>query len=490
MKYTNKAEVMWDVERNENNIYEMVIAKLVKNIIPKKDASILGDVNVSETFKMLTEAETYEEFCEKYSEGANTNPYATFIISLVENINDINIFRFESLDEDRCLMEAHGSPHLVHHEVIPALDDELVSFELTKNLENKIADTIKDDLERTANKEKELEDLKNDLDDIKTDEGDEKEESDEEEEEAKLGEPELDEDEEPVEIPQDVQQDLTESYGAANQDVITYMIKKKAKLSKADIEHICITHLKMKDRPLITRLSILINAAFDGIVNNISDSFNGRPRDERYSTPAEAVEICDLALSRKLGQYTKPIYDFIYDEFEGSVQIYAVAFISTLLLWYTGLHILITFGFSIYIAFRDIKALIEGIRRCKQVIIESVRRIDEEIEELEATKANPAKLAALKETRAKLAKNSGIRDLELYTFTEAYAIEEDMNEKYSIDMALITESMINSLAEGNQLGEVEADVVEAAITMTASTIVLIEMMGLKTHKEMYNLLND
>lgn len=490
MEYRNKAQVMWDVERNENTIFEMVVAKIIKNVIPKKDASVLGDVNVSETFKTLTEVNSYEEFCEKYSEGANTNPYATFIIALVENINDINIFRFESLEEGDCLLEANGSPHLVHHEVIPALDDELVSFELTKNLENQIANVIKDDLEKAACKEKELEELKNDLDDVKSDDDDDKEGNEEEEENPESEEPAIEDDgEEPLEVPEDVKQDLTESYGG-NADIITYMVKRKAKLSKQDIEHLIITHLKMKDRAVVTRLSILINAACDGLVNNIADEFNGRPREDRYSTPAEAVEICDLALSRKMGQYTKPIFDFIYDEFQGSLAIYAVAFVSTLLLWYTGLNILIIFGFSIYIAIRDIKALILGLRRCKEVVIESVKRIDEEIDELEASKANPAKLAALKETRVKLAKNSGIRDLDVYTFSEAIEFEEAYNERYTIDMGLITESMVNSLAENNELGDIEADVIEAAITMTASTMILIEMMGLKTHKEMYNLLND
>ena len=37
MKYTEKFNVMWDVERNTDTIFEMVISKIIKNIIPAED---------------------------------------------------------------------------------------------------------------------------------------------------------------------------------------------------------------------------------------------------------------------------------------------------------------------------------------------------------------------------------------------------------------------------------------------------------------------
>ena len=490
MKYTEKFNVMWDVERNTDTIFEMVISKIIKNIIPAEDKEYIGDNNIAETFKTLTEVETYEDFCEKF-EGKN-NAYATFIIALVENINDINIFKFDSLSEDQCVLEANNDPHLIHHEVIPSLDDELTSFELTKNLKHQIAGVIKDDLEKQAQEADSLEKIKDDLDDIdvkKEEDDKEKAEEEENEEPGKLEYPEEDENDDPIELPEDVKQDMTEAYGGPNTDVITFMMKKKAKLSKQDIEHIVITHLKLKDKAVATKLSLLINAAFDGIVNNVQDTFNGRSRGDRYSTPEEAVEICDLALAGKLGQYTKPIFDFIYDEMEGTIILNAVVLVSVMIFGFSALTILIIHGFAFGIAIRDIVALFNGLKRSKQVIIESVKRIDEEIDELEATKSNSAKLAALKETRAKLAKNSGIRDLEIYSFQESIEFNKP-EEVYEIDMAFITENMVTSISTYNGLQEIDSRVLEAAVSATASSIILIEMLGLKTHKEMQAILAE
>ena len=483
MKYTNKNEVMWDVERNENTIFEMVVSKIVGSIIPKEDKGVIGDVSLAETFKALAEVDSYDEFISKYQESANG--YATFIIALVENINDINIFKFESLEDGECVLEANNTPHLIHHEVIPSLDDELVAFELTKNLQSKIADVIKDDLQKTAEKEDALEKIKDDLDDIdgeNEDDEDNKEENDYEEDKDISSETDDTEDEK-NNMPEEVKQDLAEAYGAPNADMVKFMLQKQDRFAKKDIDHIIDTYFNIKDKAVSTKLSLLLDTAFSSIKKNINDTLD-RNKDGRYNTPEEAIEIVDLALSGKLGIIVKPLYDYMYDELTGMVLVYAVAFVSTLLLGWIGACI--GMYFAIYVVYKNLFKFIGGIYRCRGIVKDAIRSIDKEIDELEGSKANAVRVADLKKVRAELAKNTHLKEYEIYSLSESIAFDEP-EVSYSIDMRRITENMVGNLVERNSL-DADPRVLEAAIVSTASTIVLIEMLGLKTHEEMLDLL--
>ena len=118
MEFNNKFEVLWEVERNIDMIFESVIGKFVKNIIPDADKQFVGDLNASSTVKTLLEVENFEEFVNKY--GNKNNSYAEFIIQLTENIHDLNMFKYESMDEAECVLEANKNPDLVHQDLVPA----------------------------------------------------------------------------------------------------------------------------------------------------------------------------------------------------------------------------------------------------------------------------------------------------------------------------------------------------------------------------------
>ena len=105
MEFNNKFDVLWEVERNIDMIFESVIGKFVKNIIPAADKNFVGDLNASSTVKTLLEVENFEEFVNKY--GNKNNSYAEFIIQLTENIHDLNMIKYESMGDEECVLEAN-----------------------------------------------------------------------------------------------------------------------------------------------------------------------------------------------------------------------------------------------------------------------------------------------------------------------------------------------------------------------------------------------
>lgn len=484
MEFNNKFEVLWEVERNIDMIFESVIGKFVKNIIPDADKNFVGDLNASSTVKTLLEVENFEEFVNKY--GNKNNSYAEFIIQLTENIHDLNMFKYESMDEAECVLEANKNPDLVHQDLVPALDDELMQFELTKNMKDEIAGVIKDDLERAAEEAANDEKIKNDLDDIEADSDEEKKdkvESEVNEDDEKLSDEDMpDPDEETEEAIKECF-DIVEAYGEVNKDLVKFILSKQDGLKPEDLDKICKTYIKLKDEAKTTKFKLMLGAMINSIKTDVSDAINRKSKDDRYLEQDEIIEIVELTMSRKLGGYAKPVFDYIYDDFEATLITVAVTVVCTLILGTLG--VLISYGVAIVLSYKMLITLVRGLGRVRGILKDSIRSIDKNIEELEASKGNPKRLEELKEIRAQLAKNSGLKEFEIYSISEAHEImDAAAKPKYKIKVADVTQKIVEQLSLTNNVKDADATEISRSISVVMSSILMVEMMDFKTQEEM------
>ena len=137
----------------------------------------------------------------------------------------------------------------------------------------------------------------------------------------------------------------------------------------------------------------------------------------------------------------------------------------------------------------NMNTLIKGLGRVRGILKDSIRSIDKNIEELEASKGNPKRLEELKEIRAQLAKNSGLKEFEIYSISEAHEImDEAAKPKYKIKVADVTSKIVEQLAVTNNVKDADATEISRSISVVMSSILMVEMMEFKTQEEMKSIL--
>ena len=156
-----KAEVLYAQERNIQNIFEAVTVSFFKRVIPDVEMNDKAILSIMENAIGTT---NFEEFKTKY-EG---KPLGKFLVEITENLQDVNLFRFEAMAEDIAIAESEN-PYMLEKTLHDGIDSEFESLVLTDNIKNELAGIIKDDIIKTEENAKKDAELAGDLDDIDPD---------------------------------------------------------------------------------------------------------------------------------------------------------------------------------------------------------------------------------------------------------------------------------------------------------------------------------
>lgn len=474
MDYLNKFDVLWDVERNENKIFEMVVSKFIKNVLSPEDANAFGDINVSETFKQIIGTTNYEEFFNKYEN--TTNPYAKLIIELVENLHTLNIYKFESMEEHLCLIEANSNnKDLIHGELLANVDDELASFELTKSLKDKVAGIIKDDLERTAQEAENDAKLKDDLDDISTDEGKDK---DKEENDGDAYENDLatDDDTGNDENP-DADEDTKKFLSEAAKFDIDTMTKDYEDASLEDV----LKDMKVYD---LDAGRTGLGKAWDDFKTNIKTVL-------KSSVDQTEVEIADIkdekmkkdyvvgVLVDRTSPYMSELLAIICKAAISGVAAVGIIFAANLLIA----------GIWLVIYFMLVKDINKNQLRAAASVSITINAI-KTLKEMKAKAKNDDDVKKYDIMIDDLMKRQGIKQKDIMQYEKQMQLVKDMNdgylkvkENYSIDMTAITSNIITEIRESGNIEEMDAHIVASSATLAATIFLVAEMFGLKTKEE-------
>lgn len=156
-----KAEVLYAQERNIQNIFEAVTVSFFKRVIPDVKMNDKAILSIMENAIGTT---NFEEFKTKY-EG---KPLGKFLVEITENLQDVNLFRFEVMAEDIAIAESEN-PYMLEKTLHDGIDSEFEALVLTDNIKNELAGIIKDDIIKTEENAKKDAELAGDLDDIDPD---------------------------------------------------------------------------------------------------------------------------------------------------------------------------------------------------------------------------------------------------------------------------------------------------------------------------------
>ena len=156
-----KSEILYAQERNIQNIFEAVTIKFFKKIVPDVE---MGDSQMLSIMENAFGTKDFEEFKEKFE----NQPLGKFIVDITEQLQDVNLFRFEAMEEHIAIEESEN-PYMIQKELYDGLDSEFEELVLTDNIKNKVADIIKCDIETSEENAKKEAELVDDLDNIDPD---------------------------------------------------------------------------------------------------------------------------------------------------------------------------------------------------------------------------------------------------------------------------------------------------------------------------------
>lgn len=481
MEYKNKFDVLWDVERNETNIFEMVVSKFIKNVMSTSDSQKFGDFNVSETFKNIIGITNYEEFYSKYE---NTeNPYAKLIIELVENLHTLNIYKFESMEEHLCVIEANNNKDLIHGELLSNVDDELASFELTKSLKDKVARIIKDDLERAAQEAENDAKIKDDLDDIGTGEEEDKEKDKENDGDAYENNLATDDDTGEDENP-DADED-TKKFLAEAAEFRSDMSKKD--FEDASLEDV-FKDMKVYDvdanknglgkawSDFKTNVKVAIKSCFD----------NSKIEAEDIKDPEVQKNYMIAVMVDRTSPYVTEIMRLFLRAFVSGFAIASVILVAS---WFAAgvwalLYILISkkIGESQLRAAASMSITINAINTLKEM--KAKAKSDDDYKKYDLMIDD-------------LMKRQGITERNIKDYEKQMAVLKDfetgsvkVKESITIDMNKIATNIITEIRESNNIEEMDAHVVASSTTLAATIFIVAEMFGLKTKEEIQEIINN
>ena len=156
-----KAEVLYAQERNIQNIFEAVMVSFFKKTVPDVSMSDKAMLNIMEN---AMGTKSFETFKSNY-EG---KPLGKFLIDITEQLQDINLFKFEAMEEHIAIAESEN-PYMMEKKLYDGIDSEFEQIILTDNIKNELADIIKNDITTTEENIKKEAELVDDLDNIDPD---------------------------------------------------------------------------------------------------------------------------------------------------------------------------------------------------------------------------------------------------------------------------------------------------------------------------------
>jgi len=156
-----KAEVLYAQERNIQNIFEAVMVSFFKKTVPDVSMSDKAMLNIMEN---AMGTKSFETFKSNY-EG---KPLGKFLIDITEQLQDINLFKFEAMEEHIAITESEN-PYMMEKKLYDGIDSEFEQIILTDNIKNELADIIKNDITTTEENIKKEAELVDDLDNIDPD---------------------------------------------------------------------------------------------------------------------------------------------------------------------------------------------------------------------------------------------------------------------------------------------------------------------------------
>ena len=136
-----KAEVLYAQERNIQNIFEAVMVSFFKKTVPDVSMSDKAMLNIMEN---AMGTKSFETFKTNY-EG---KPLGKFLIDITEQLQDINLFKFEAMEEHIAIAESEN-PYMMEKKLYDGIDSEFEQIILTDNIKNELADIIKNDITTT-----------------------------------------------------------------------------------------------------------------------------------------------------------------------------------------------------------------------------------------------------------------------------------------------------------------------------------------------------
>ena len=156
-----KAEVLYAQERNIQNIFEAVMVSFFKKTVPDVSMSDKAMLNIMEN---AIGTKSFETFKTNY-EG---KPLGKFLVDITEQLQDINLFKFEAMEEHIAIAESEN-PYMMEKKLYDGIDSEFEQIILTDNIKNELADIIKNDITTTEENIKKEAELVDDLDNIDPD---------------------------------------------------------------------------------------------------------------------------------------------------------------------------------------------------------------------------------------------------------------------------------------------------------------------------------
>lgn len=156
-----KAEVLYAQERNIQNIFEAVMVSFFKKTVPDVSMSDKAMLNIMEN---AVGTKSFETFKTNY-EG---KPLGKFLVDITEQLQDINLFKFEAMEEHIAIAESEN-PYMMEKKLYDGIDSEFEQIILTDNIKNELADIIKNDITTTEENIKKEAELVDDLDNIDPD---------------------------------------------------------------------------------------------------------------------------------------------------------------------------------------------------------------------------------------------------------------------------------------------------------------------------------
>ena len=156
-----KAEVLYAQERNIQNIFEAVMVSFFKKTVPDVSMSDKAMLNIMEN---AVGTKSFETFKSNY-EG---KPLGKFLVDITEQLQDINLFKFEAMEEHIAIAESEN-PYMMEKKLYDGIDSEFEQIILTDNIKNELADIIKNDITTTEENIKKEAELVDDLDNIDPD---------------------------------------------------------------------------------------------------------------------------------------------------------------------------------------------------------------------------------------------------------------------------------------------------------------------------------
>ena len=156
-----KAEVLYAQERNIQNIFEAVMVSFFKKTVPDVNMSDKAMLNIMEN---AVGTKSFETFKSNY-EG---KPLGKFLVDITEQLQDINLFKFEAMEEHIAIAESEN-PYMMEKKLYDGIDSEFEQIILTDNIKNELADIIKNDITTTEENIKKEAELVDDLDNIDPD---------------------------------------------------------------------------------------------------------------------------------------------------------------------------------------------------------------------------------------------------------------------------------------------------------------------------------